>query len=144
MTQALQHTHIKFDRAHNIECCTFRLYDWLFVSILRLDLGCHVAPRSWHDWAGWVSHTVSHCHCITGYLKLYPNGRLSYLSKIWLDSTLRSGNGEGKIWKLWAVNRPNVAGAVLQTPLSFINSLIQSLVLFGNIFKTPPLPNHMS
>ena len=35
----------------------------------------------------------------------------------------------------YVINRPGVAGAVLQTPLSFINSLIQSLALFLQIFK---------
>ena len=33
-------------------------------------------------------------------------------------------------------NRPGLAGAVLQTPLSFIDSLIDSFILFFQIFNT--------
>ena len=37
------------------------------------------------------------------------------------------------------INRPVEAGAVLQTPLSFINGLTDYLILFLKIFKTPSL-----
>ena len=41
-------------------------------------------------------------------------------------------------------NRPCVAGAVLQTSLSFIMSVSQSVTLFLPIFKTTQLPNRQS
>ena len=41
-------------------------------------------------------------------------------------------------------NRPDVARAVLQTPLLLIHSLIQSLMLFLQIFITTVHPNHKS
>ena len=41
-------------------------------------------------------------------------------------------------------NRPGVAWAVLQSPLSFNNSLTQSVILCENIFKTPFLPSRES
>ena len=40
------------------------------------------------------------------------------------------------------INGPGVAGAVLQTPLSFVDSLIRSVILFLKIFKTLSIPNH--
>ena len=40
--------------------------------------------------------------------------------------------------------RPGVAGAVLQTPLSFINSFSQSVSLFLQIFNRPSLPSRLS
>ena len=46
--------------------------------------------------------------------------------------------------KLLLFNRPGEVGAVLETPLSLINSLNQSVILFLNIFKTPSLPNRKS
>ena len=42
------------------------------------------------------------------------------------------------------INRPGVAGAVLQTPLLLIDLLINSLILCGNIFKTLSFPNGKS
>ena len=39
------------------------------------------------------------------------------------------------------INRPGVAGAVLQIPLSLINSVSESVFLFLQIFKTSLLPN---
>ena len=49
----------------------------------------------------------------------------------------------------WPIfNKPGEAGAVLQTPLSFIHSLTQlvsqSVILCENIFKTPLIPNRES
>ena len=37
-------------------------------------------------------------------------------------------------------HRSCVAGPAIQTPLSRINSLFESVILCGNIFKTPSLP----
>ena len=42
------------------------------------------------------------------------------------------------------INRPGVAGAVLQTPLLLTDWLIQSAILCENIFKSPSLPNRKS
>ena len=41
----------------------------------------------------------------------------------------------------YLINRPGVAGAVLQTPPLLIDRLIRSLILCENIFKTPSVPN---
>ena len=43
-----------------------------------------------------------------------------------------------------AFNRPGVAGAVLQTPLSLFHWLIQSVILLFRILKTPSHQNHKS
>ena len=48
----------------------------------------------------------------------------------------------GTIWSI--INRPCVAGAVLQTPWSLIHSFIQSVILSFRIFKTPSHQNHKS
>ena len=41
-----------------------------------------------------------------------------------------------KLNTIYKFNRPGVAGAVLQTALSLIDSLIYEVILCGNIFKT--------
>ena len=40
------------------------------------------------------------------------------------------------------INRPSETGAVLQTPSSLIDLLIESLILCSIIFRTPSIPNH--
>ena len=44
----------------------------------------------------------------------------------------------------WLINRPGVAGAVLQSPPSFIKSVTHSLMVCGNIFKVLSIPSHKS
>ena len=67
------------------------------------------------------------CPCIF-FLSIYQNVHNSKKKIMFVQSMIRF------------INRPGVAGAVLQSP----SSLVKTLMICENIFKTPSLPNHKS
>ena len=64
------------------------------------------------------------CYCVWIFLPLIK--RANFLSQLKISSQ--------------TINRPGVAGAVLQTPLLLMKHLTDSVILCGNIFKTLFLP----
>ena len=74
--------------------------------------------------------------------------RWSKLSRLAKSGWWTGGLGIGSVLLCALINRPGVAGAVLQSPLSlihsFIDSLIDSVILFLQNFKTSLHPNHKS
>ena len=102
-------------------------------------------------WIVWTWLNISKYICIFIYLYIFffshtyiwhgssgcqsPNPR--QLSSVELSPRLRQKS-------LLMLNRPGVAGAILQTPPWLIHSLFKSVILCGNIFNTLSFPSRKS
>ena len=80
-----------------------------------------------------TSHSTQHRGQITSRQMIEHT---KYISYIYQNSTKQVSNDK-YLWnsKLYIFNRPDVAGAVLQTPLLLIHSFNESVTLFLQIFK---------